>query len=216
MMVWLARAATCGAASAASVDNPIAGLPAASAIPRAAEMPTRSPVKLPGPTVTAMRSSSVNSQRAASITRAMSGMTASAWPRSISRDSLARIAPAAESSTAAAQAPSAVSIARTRMDDAAPATARLYALDRPDLGDVRHEVAQEVLNAVLEGRGGGRTARAGTLHGEIDDTFLVAAECDVATVIGDRRAHACLDQFLDRRDRVGVGSLEEFARFARF
>ena len=59
------RAATCGAASAESVDSPIAGLPAASAMPRAAEMPTRRPVKLPGPTVTAMRSSSANSSCAA-------------------------------------------------------------------------------------------------------------------------------------------------------
>ena len=45
-----------GAAKAASVDKPIAGLPAASAMPRAAAMPTRKPVKLPGPMVTAMRS----------------------------------------------------------------------------------------------------------------------------------------------------------------
>ena len=47
-----------------SVESPIAGLPAASAKPRAAAMPTRNPVKLPGPVVTAMRSSSANSSRA--------------------------------------------------------------------------------------------------------------------------------------------------------
>ena len=46
-----------GAAKAASVVSPTTGLPAASAMPRAAEMPTRKPVKLPGPVVTAMRSS---------------------------------------------------------------------------------------------------------------------------------------------------------------
>ena len=63
MMVSPERAATCGAASAESVERPIAGLPAASAMPRAAEMPTRRPVKLPGPTVTAMRLRSANSQR---------------------------------------------------------------------------------------------------------------------------------------------------------
>jgi hypothetical protein len=40
-----------GAAKAASVDRPTAGLPEASAIPRAAAMPTRRPVKLPGPEV---------------------------------------------------------------------------------------------------------------------------------------------------------------------
>ena len=44
----------CGAAKPDSVDRPTAGFPAASARPRAADMPTRSPVKLPGPVVTAM------------------------------------------------------------------------------------------------------------------------------------------------------------------
>ena len=38
--------------------RPTTGLLAASAMPRAAESPTRNPVKLPGPVVTAMRSSS--------------------------------------------------------------------------------------------------------------------------------------------------------------
>ena len=37
--------------------SPTTGLSAASAMPRAAERPTRNPVKLPGPVVTAMRSS---------------------------------------------------------------------------------------------------------------------------------------------------------------
>ena len=36
--------------------TPTTGLSAASAMPRAAESPTRKPVKLPGPVVTAMRS----------------------------------------------------------------------------------------------------------------------------------------------------------------
>src|SRR3954465_12857838 len=170
MIVLSERAATCGAANADNVESPIAGFALASAMPRAAEMPTRKPVKLPGPTVTAIRSRSANSQRAASITRAIIGITASAWPRSMPTDSLARIAPACESSTATAQAPSAVSMARTRMDDAARyclwrmilsrkpvLTFRDHAprqLDRPYLGDVRYEVAQQVLDAVLERRGG--------------------------------------------------------------
>src|ERR1051325_4779304 len=81
MMVWSERAATCGAANAESVERPIAGLPAASAMPRAAEIPTRKPVKLPGPTVTAMRSTSVNSQRAASITPALARREAKAAAR---------------------------------------------------------------------------------------------------------------------------------------
>jgi hypothetical protein len=115
MIVSGVRSATCGAANAARVDSPIAGLPAASARPRAAEIPTRSPVKLPGPTVTAMRSSSANSQPAASITRAISGIRASACPRSIAVASNATTMPAAASNTAAAQLASAVSMARTRM-----------------------------------------------------------------------------------------------------
>ena len=79
-----------GAAKAASVERPIAGLPAASAMPRAAEMPTRRPVKLPGPVVTAMRSSAAKSRPARSITRAISGISASAWPRTMGSDSRAR------------------------------------------------------------------------------------------------------------------------------
>ena len=42
---------TMGAAKAVSVVTPTTGLPAASAMPRAAERPTRNPVKLPGPVV---------------------------------------------------------------------------------------------------------------------------------------------------------------------
>ena len=47
----------------------MAGLAAASAMPRAAEMPTRRPVKLPGPVVTAMRSSAENAMSAWRMTR---------------------------------------------------------------------------------------------------------------------------------------------------
>ena len=61
-------------------------------MPRAAAMPTRSPVKLPGPVVTAMRSSAANSSPARSMTRAISGISASAWPRTIGSDSRAEIA----------------------------------------------------------------------------------------------------------------------------
>jgi hypothetical protein len=104
-----------GAAKPASVDNPTAGLPAASAMPRAAEMPTRRPVKQPGPVVTAMRSIAAKSTPAWSITRAISGMIASAWPRTIGSVSLATTATWRVSSTAAEQAASAVSMARTRM-----------------------------------------------------------------------------------------------------
>ena len=112
----VSSAAMKGAAKAASVDSPTAGLPAASAMPRAAAMPTRRPVKLPGPVVTAMRSISAKSSRAASITRLIIGISASACPRVIARDSCATMAPSLVSSTAAEQASSAVSMAKMRMN----------------------------------------------------------------------------------------------------
>ncbi len=78
------------------MERPIAGLPAASAMPRVADIPTRSPVKLPGPVVTAMRSRSANSMSARSITRATSGISASAWPRAMGSVSLAVMMPRCE------------------------------------------------------------------------------------------------------------------------
>ena len=58
-------------------------------MPRAAERPTRNPVKLPGPVVAAMRSSAANATPDAFITRAISGIKASAWPRFIACNSCA-------------------------------------------------------------------------------------------------------------------------------
>src|SRR5947209_17817830 len=78
-------------------------------------------------------------------------------------------------------------------------------LDRPYLDDVGHEMLQQVLDAVLQGGGGGRTAGAGALHVEIDDAVLETAEGDVAAVIGNRRTDAGLDQILDGVDRLGIG-----------
>ena len=75
--------------------TPTTGLSAANAIPRAAERPTRSPVKLPGPVVAAMRSSAENGSPDCFMTRAISGIRASAWPRLIGlrflRDQLAGV-----------------------------------------------------------------------------------------------------------------------------
>src|ERR1700682_4522136 len=73
--------------------------------------------------------------------------------------------------------------------------------------------APAITSAGLQRRGGGRATRAGTLHVEIDDAVLEAAESDVAAVIGDRRAHPCFDQILDHLDGFGVGLVEEFAVF---
>ena len=84
--------------------------------PRAAAIPTRMPVKLPGPVVTAMRSMAVKSAPLISSTRAINGIRASAWPRAIGIDSRARIVPCSVSSTAAEQASSAVSMAKIRID----------------------------------------------------------------------------------------------------
>ena len=107
---------TNGAAYAVRVVNPTTGFSAASAMPRAAESPTRNPVKLPGPVVTAIRSSDMNATPEAFITRAISGIRASAWPRFIGNDSCAMSLAASVSSTAAAQASSAVSMARISME----------------------------------------------------------------------------------------------------
>ena len=60
---------------------PTTGLPVASARPRAAATPTRTPVKLPGPTVTAMRSRSAKASPAAlHHVSAIIGISRSAWP----------------------------------------------------------------------------------------------------------------------------------------
>src|SRR5262245_24217936 len=215
----------CGAAKAASVVRPMIGLSAASARPRAADMPPRSPVKLPGPVVTAMRSSSLNSTAAPSITRAINGISASAWPRCIVSVSLARMACRSLSSTAAEQASSAVSIARTRMTSQllkSPKTAvnpfglrgrfvalRVAALHRPHLHDIRHVVAQQVLDAVTKRCSRRGATGAGALHVEKHHAILEAAERDVAAIILDGRANAGLDQLLDGGNRLGVLLVEE-------
>ena len=63
---------------------------------------------------------------------------------------------------------------------------------------------------MLEGGGGGRTTRAGALHVEIDNSFLVATEGDVAAVAGDGRPDARLNQVFDGGDGLGILGVEEF------
>ena len=75
-------------------------------------------------------------------------------------------------------------------------------------------MAQQILNAVPQRRRRRRAARARALHVEIDDAVLETAEGDVAAVIGDRRPHPRLDQFLDGGDGFGVGRIEEFVAVA--
>ncbi len=72
------------AAAASKLLTPINGRRAASAIPRAAASPTRMPVKLPGPIVTAIRSSAETARPAARIASSTIGSNASAWPWAMS------------------------------------------------------------------------------------------------------------------------------------
>src|SRR4051812_31773216 len=82
-------------------------------------------------------------------------------------------------------------------------------LDRPYLDHIRHEMLEQVLDAVLQRRGRRRAAGAGALHVEIDDAVLETAEGDVPAVIGDRRPHPGLDQVLDGVHGLGIGLVEE-------
>src|ERR1700722_12771214 len=199
-------------------------------MPRAADSPTRSPVKLPGPVVTAIRSRAANARPACLITRAISGIRASAWPRFIACDSCAISLAASVSRTPAAQASRAVSMARISMSRryhcfggrarGCPVHPRLLkrmtnrdrvrrGLHRPDFDHVGYKMLQQILDAVLQRRGRRRATRAGAFHVEIDDAVLEAPERDVAAVIGDCRAHSRFDQVLDGRNRLGVGLVEE-------
>src|ERR671917_480709 len=83
------------------------------------------------------------------------------------------------------------------------------ASDRLDLAHVGQEMPQQVLDAVLEGRGRGRAAGAGALHVEVDHPVLEAPEGDVAAVARDRRADAGLEELLDGLDGGRVLGVEE-------
>ncbi len=104
-----------GAAKAANVETPMTGNCQARPMARAAAMPILNPVNEPGPTVTATRDRREKPPSASAITRAISGSSASAWPRSIAIDSAASGASAPASKTQAEVAASAVSIARIFM-----------------------------------------------------------------------------------------------------
>src|SRR5262249_18225902 len=210
-------------------------------MPRAAATPTRRPVKLPGPIVTAMRSSSTNSIPASLMTAAISGTRASAWPRAIGIDRLTSPSVRPVSSIAAEQASSAVSMAGTRNGSAAaplPAPPPSPALLSPACGEelgrgrlsagraavssyrsnfdhVRNVVAQQVLNTVLQGCGRGWATGTRALHVEKHDAILEAPERNIAAVIGDGGPHTGLDQFLDDGDRLGVLGIEKFIGLGR-
>src|SRR5262245_37697217 len=175
-----------------------------------------------------MRSSSLNSMAALSITRAISGISASAWPRCMVSVSLAMMACRSLSSTAAEQASSAVSIARTRMTSEFaqkcetamnPVRAarrsfvlRAASLHRPHFHDIRHVVAQQILDAVAECCSRRWAAGAGALHVEKHHAILEAAECNISAIILHGRTNTGLDQFLDHGDRLGILFVEELLR----
>ena len=69
---------------------PTTGRPDASAKPRAAATPPRTPVNVPGPTVTAMRSRSEKASPASCITSEIIGISRSAWPPSRQLEAIAQ------------------------------------------------------------------------------------------------------------------------------
>src|SRR3569623_2605053 len=75
-----------------------------------------------------------------------------------------------------------------------------------DAGD---EVAEQVLDAGLEGRGRGRAARAGALHVQVDRAVAEALEGDIAAIHGHGRTDAGRDQLLDDFDGLGVAVVAE-------
>src|SRR4051812_49196563 len=66
-------------------------------------------------------------------------------------------------------------------------------------------MADQALNAPLQGDGGGGAAGAGPVHRKIQMPVTIALVGDIAAVLGDRWPDAGLDQLLDLVDDVGVG-----------
>src|SRR6185437_11031176 len=103
------------AAIAASVVTPTSGLPSATRSPRMKASPTRWPVKVPGPVVTARRSRAEKASSAWRIASSTIGARISAWPRSIGSKMCASTS--SPSRMATEQAPSAVSTASSLMSE---------------------------------------------------------------------------------------------------
>src|SRR3954451_9734189 len=192
------------AASSASEDIPASSAFQPIASPCAAAIPTRIPVKLPGPTPTRMCAAARPSSNSASI-----GTSRSLWPPPICSSLRARHAPASLN-RAAVQAALDVSNARIMGQLWSHAAAsrnpqvkpKLYGLYSFDLRDV---MADQALDPALQGHGRRRAARTGAVHREVQMAVLVPLVNDVAAVLRDRRADAGLDQLLDLVDDIGVG-----------
>src|SRR4051812_26468549 len=94
--------------------------------------------------------------------------------------------------------------AEDKPNSSARQEARSDGFDRLDLGDIMFE---QRFDALLQGHGRGRAARAGAVHGEIDLAAAKAAIDDVAAVLRDRRTHSGFDQLADLGDDLGVGGI---------
>src|SRR6056297_800782 len=69
--------------------------------------------------------------------------------------------------------------------------------DGPDLDHLGDVVAQQVLDAHLERQRRRGAAGAGPLHVQVDNAAIKTMKGDVATVLSNRRTHACVQQILD-------------------
>src|SRR5579864_1824472 len=190
------------AARASSVPIPASGAPVANANPLANASPTRRPVNEPGPTVTTIFARSANATAASAAKPCTSVASRSWWPRCIGSEEPASTR--RSSTNAAWQALRQVSITRIvtsgkRSRLGLPPTSSEFVgrddgsskglLDPRDLG---HVVAQQVLDAGLEGGGRRRAARTGASHVQPHHpgVRLEAREQDVAAVRGHGRADA--------------------------
>jgi hypothetical protein len=75
-------------------------------------------------------------------------------------------------------------------------------------------VAEQVLHALAQGRGGGRTARAGALHLEVDDAVAVTAEGDFQSgrpvlAEGTALAEDETEEFYDEADHDTVVTIKD-------
>ena len=118
---YAAASAAAAYATASRVVTPSTGMPQARAMPRAAASPVLSPVKDPGPTVTATRSRRSKVAPASRSTEMTIGISAAVCPRTIASKRRAATAPSRHNATeTAAHAESSASIRITPCLPGAP------------------------------------------------------------------------------------------------
>ena len=69
-------------------------------------------------------------------------------------------------------------------------------------------MAQHVFHTMLQSGARGWAAGTGALHAQPDNAVAEAAEDDIPTIPGHRRADAGIEQFLDLLDNLGIGGGE--------